>query len=114
MIPATAVLLSDGVSDALALLETDMSPNGRAVARRARALKSILLVDCLHGEVVKKGAIPKVLRVKYGLENLYVEDLPNYWRLLYTVVKQDAKRVAVVVEIVSHKMYDRWFPGRGR
>lgn len=114
MIPASAVALSDRADQALRSLETDSSSKTRAIARRARALQPILLVDCLHGEVVRKTAIPRALRERYGLENLYVEDLPDFWGLLYTVVKLDGKRTIVVVEIVSHKDYSRWFPGRRR
>lgn len=44
-----------------------------------------MLKDCLHGEVVRKPSIPKNLKRTYGVENLYVEDLPSFWRLLYTV-----------------------------
>jgi len=112
MIPATAVLLSDRVSEALLELERSSTPAALAIARRARAFKPVLLVDCLHGEVVRKGAIPKSLKATYGLENLYVEDLPAFWRMLYTVAKHDGRRVVVIVEIVSHKEHSRWFPGR--
>jgi hypothetical protein len=112
MIPATSVLLSERADASLASLEADSSPQSRSIARRARALKPLLLVDCLDGEVVPRKSIPGALRSRYGLENLYVEDLPNFWRLLYTVVKHDARRVIVIVEIVDHKQYSKWFPGR--
>jgi hypothetical protein len=112
MIPASAVLLSDSAAEALSSLDVDSSPRARAIARRARAFKPILLVDCLHGEVVRKDAIPKSLREKHGISNLYVEDLPDFWRMLYTVVKQSGVRMIVVLEIVNHKTYSRWFPGR--
>ncbi|MFZ1023281.1 MAG: hypothetical protein WAN87_04020 [Thermoplasmata archaeon] len=112
MIPAGAVLLSDRAAAALMALETDSAPGSLAIARRARALKPILLVDCLHGEVVRKSLIPKRLRAAYGLENLYVEDLRAFWRLLYTIVNRSGERVIVVLEIVSHKECSRWFPGR--
>jgi len=112
MIPASAVLLSESASEALDSLDTDWSPRARAIAGRARAFRPILLVDCLHGEVVRKDAIPKSLREKHGITNLDVEDLPDFWRMLYTVVKQSGTRTIVVVEIVNHKTYSRWFPGR--
>ncbi len=114
MIPASAVLLSDRANTALRALESDSGPESRAILRRARALKSVLLVDCLHGEVVRKSAIPRSLRERYDVGNLYVEDLPSFWRLLYTVVNRGGRRVIVVIEIVSHKEYSRWFPGRRR
>jgi len=114
MIPASKVLLSDAAAEALRFLESNSKARGAAVARRARALKPLLLVDCLHGEVVRKSAIPSDLRAKYGIENLFVEDLPDFWRLLYTVVRQSGQRLIVVIEIVDHKRYSRWFPGRRR
>lgn len=113
-IPATAVLLADPANEALVALEADSAPHAHAIARRVRALKAVLLEDCLHGEVVRKAAIPRSLRAEHGLENLNVEDLPNFWRLLYTVVRRAGRRVIVVLEIVSHKEYSRWFPGRNR
>jgi len=112
--PASAVVLADPANDAIDLLEASSGPVLRAVARRARALKPILLEDCLHGEVVRRGAIPRNLHAKHGLEDLYVEDLPGFWRLLYTIVGRDRRRVIVLVEIVSHREYSKWFPGRGR
>ncbi|HEY7588139.1 MAG TPA: hypothetical protein VIB49_05270 [Thermoplasmata archaeon] len=85
-----------------------------SIARRVRALKPILLADCLQGEVVKKGRIPGTLKERHGLENLFVEDLPSFWRLLYTIVRDRGERYIVIVEIVDHRAYDRWFPGHGR
>jgi hypothetical protein len=114
MIPAEAVLLTESVAKILSSLEAGTAPRGQAIARRLRALKPVLLVDCLHGEVVRKGAIPPSLRAKHGLENLHVEDLPDCWCLLYTIVRRGGRRVVVVIEIVDHRQYGRWFPGRHR
>lgn len=110
---AKEIVLSSAAARALQRLEDSSDPTSTSTARRIRALKPILLVDCLHGEVAKKGRIPKALRDRYGLENLYVEDLPSFWRLLYTIVRDRGERYVVVIEIVDHRTYDRWFPGRG-
>ncbi len=61
---------------------------------------------------MKKDRIPRALREKHGLENLYVEDLPSFWRFLYTIVRDRGERYLVVVEIVDHGTYSKWFPGR--
>lgn len=111
---ARDVVLSPVAAHALDVLEADSDPASASTARRVRALKPILLADCLHGEVVKKDRIPRTLREKYGLENLFVEDLPSFWRLLYTIVRDRGERYIVVVEIVDHRTYDRWFRVRGR
>lgn len=111
---AREIVLSPSAARSLERLQRGADPPAASIARRVRALRPILLVDCLHGEVVKKGRIPKVLRDNYGLENLYIEDLPSFWRLLYTIVRDRGERYIVVVEIVDHGTYSRWFPGRGR
>jgi len=110
---ARDVVLSRPASQALQALEASSAPTSASIARRIRALRPILQADCLHGEVVKKDRIPEALRKKHGLENLFVEDLPSFWRLLYTIVRDRSERYIVVVEVVGHKVYDRWFLGRG-
>jgi hypothetical protein len=113
-IPAEAVYLSDNAQAALESLESGDPPPMATIARRARKNREILLLDCQHGEVVRESMIPDELRVRYGIENLYVEDLPDFWRMLYSIVKSCGKRVVVVLEIVDHKRYDRWFRLRRR
>jgi len=83
-----------------------------SIARRAHVLREVLLADCLHGEVVRKARIPPALAMEFGLQNLYVEDLPSFWRLLYTVVKDDGARYVVVLRIVDHATHSGWLPGR--
>ncbi len=111
---AKEIVLSPAAAEALEGLGESSEPPSASTARRIRSLKPILLADCLHGEVVKKDRIPKALRERHGLENLYVEDLPSFWRLLYTIVRDRGARYIIIVEIVDHETYSRWFPGRGR
>lgn len=111
---AEEVLLHPDAAAALARLDADSRPQSRSIARRVRTVGAMLLSDCLHGEVVRRSAIPKVLVTRYGVENLFVEDLPDFWRLLYTVVKRVESRDVLVLAIVDHGEYSRWFPGRGK
>jgi hypothetical protein len=111
---AREILLSRSASAALRKLESSSVKEDQSIARRVRSLRLTLVHDCLHGEVVKKARIPASLVRDYGVENLFVEDLPSFRRLLYTIVHEGADRVIIVLEIVDHRAYDRWFPGRGR
>lgn len=111
---ARDVVLTSEASADLAALEGSPDKVSGAIARRARALRAILLADCLHGEVVRKDRLPRALRARFRIENLYVEDLPGFWRLLYTVVREGNERCIVVLRIVDHPTYSRWFPGKGR
>jgi hypothetical protein len=111
---AREIVLSSAAASALKKLESGDVQGGVTVARRVRSLRAILLSDILHGEVVKKDSIPRRIHLEYGAENLYVGDLPSFWRLLYTVVHIGEERHIVVLEIVDHPTYDKWFPGRRR
>ena len=111
---AQGIVLTAGAAQALQNLEASSDPTMASVARRVRALRPLLLTDCLHGEVVKKDRIRRELRAQHGLETLYVEDLPSFHRLLYTVVRDRGERFIVIIEIVDHGRYSRWFPGRRR
>lgn len=107
---ATEVILSPAAESALEGLK------GRpvSIARRVENLAAILREDCLHGEVVRGRSLPRQLVERYQVRNLYVEDLPDLWRLLYTVTHSGPDRYVIILEIVSHREYDRWFPGRRR
>ncbi len=111
---AKDIVLSSAAAESLQELQTGSAQNSASIARRVRALKPILLADCLHGEVVKGDRIPKALKDRHGLENLFVEDLPSFWGLLYTIVRDRGERYIVVVEIVDHRTYDGWFRSRSR
>lgn len=108
------VLLSDDARETLSSLETSRDPSRQAIARRAREYGRVLLRDCLHGEVVKQTRIPERLRNRYGASNLYVEDLPSFWWLLYSVTKYRGRRYVLVLAIVDHRTYSQWFRGRHR
>lgn len=116
MVGAHEVLLSEAADAALRRLDRREAEGDRkaaAIARRVRALRPVLLANALHGEVARR-PLPRELVARHGLANLYVEDLPDYWRLLYTIARLDGRAVVIVVEIVDHATYDRWFHGRGR
>jgi hypothetical protein len=110
---AKEIVLSPSASAALHSLEASTMNSARSIVRRVRELSAVLRADCLHGEVVRKNQIPRFFADHYGASNLFVEDLPAFWRMTYTLVHQGTERYVAVLEIVDHAAYDRWFPGRG-
>lgn len=113
-VPADEVRLNEAAAKDFDRLLEDPRPYAASVVRRVRDLKPILLRDAVHGEVVRGRFMPSPLRLAYGLENLFVEDLPSFWRLLYTIVRFEGRKVVVILRIVDHATYDKWFPGRKR
>ncbi len=72
------------------------------------ALKDIKK-DPLCGTKIKKKLWPKEYVKKYGLNNLWKYDLPNAWRLIYTIKTDEIMILNVILEWFTHKEYDKRF-----
>lgn len=67
-----------------------------------------LRTDAQWGEVIRQPSIPLYFRERYGVSNLYGMDLAAFHRCFYTI----ANRSVILLDLVDHPAYDRWFPGR--
>ena len=66
--------------------------------------------NAFSGIQIAKRLIPKEYHVKYGpLTNLWKYNLPNAWRLIYTIKRDEVVVLSVVLEWMTHKEYDRRF-----
>ena len=61
------------------------------------------------GIQIPKNRIPREYTSKYGATNLWKYDLPNAWRLIYTIRGGKAIVISVVLEWMNHKEYERRF-----
>lgn len=61
------------------------------------------------GRNVKKELIPKEIIKKYNINNLWIYNLPNGWRMLYVLTSSEIRIIAVVLNWMSHKDYERLF-----
>ncbi|MEK6881778.1 MAG: hypothetical protein AABY22_19325 [Nanoarchaeota archaeon] len=61
------------------------------------------------GERIKKKQIPKDYIKRYGIDNLLWYPLPNAWRLVYSIISEEKKLLAVIVDYYNHKDYERKF-----
>jgi len=55
---------------------------------------------------------PKEYIKKYNITNLRKYDLPNAWRLIYTIRGNELEIISVIIEWFSHKGYGRKFKYR--
>jgi len=63
----------------------------------------------MSGIRVPNNLIPKDYIKKYGISNLWKYNLPNAWRLAYSLLGDSVKIVSVILEWMSHKDYEKRF-----
>jgi len=73
-----------------------------------KALKDIR--ENMHcGRNVKKKLIPKELIKKHSINNLWIYNLRKDWRLLYSIANDEIDILALVLDWMNHKDYERLF-----
>ena len=84
----------------------DNDPIKKGIVRAIGFMKE----DFSCGRNVKKELIPKRIIDKYKLNNLWIYDLPNGWRLLYSVTSGgEIEIIAAVLDWMDHKDYEKLF-----
>lgn len=61
------------------------------------------------GRNVKKKLIPKSLIQKYRINNLWIYNLRKDWRLLYSLADDEIEILALILDWMNHKDYERLF-----
>jgi len=64
-----------------------------------------------YGDPIAKRLFPAEYVQKYGITNLFRVELPNFWRMMYTLTEGESKIeiIAFVLDVVNHKEYDKKF-----
>ncbi len=61
------------------------------------------------GVQIQKRLIPKEYTKRYDIDNLWKYDLPNAWRLIYSVAADKVIVISIVIEWMDHKNYEKRF-----
>lgn len=69
-----------------------------------------------YGNPVSHKLIPGEYKTKYGVKNLFRVELPDFWRMLYTLTdgETEIEIVAFVLDFISHPDYDKKFKYKKR
>lgn len=113
--PAKAVIFSDEADASLAELRRRASKIALQIERKAEHFRRRLLLNAQEGEVIPLplAASARSLEIRHGpIEKLRCLDLPDGWRMLYSFYHVGADRYVLVLEIVDHDQYSKWFPGK--
>lgn len=80
------------------------------LAKQLLKAKSDIMENAFCGIQLSKDKIPKEWIQKYKINNLWKYNLPNAWRLLYTVTTPTKiEIISVFLDWMNHKDYDKLF-----
>lgn len=65
--------------------------------------------DPTCGTKIPRKLWPKIYIQKYRITNLWKYDLPNAWRLIYTIETDEVKILNIILEWFNHKDYEKRF-----
>ncbi len=61
------------------------------------------------GIQIPKRLIPKEYKQKYNVKNLWKYNLPEAWRLIYSIESGRVLVISIILEWLDHKEYERRF-----
>ncbi len=72
------------------------------------ALRNIK-ADHYYGDLIPRKYISKGVVQKYGTDKILRVELVGYWRLLYTLIGDEVKIIAFILEFMDHTKYNKLF-----
>lgn len=89
--------------------EAATSKRAQSILRAIKEKTEFIKINRHYGDAVAKKLIPKEFIQKYGANNLFRVELPSFWRMLYMLTndEQEIEIIAFVLDIGSHKEYDK-------
>lgn len=83
----------------------------RTILQAIKQKAELIKINRSYGDPISKKLIPKEYVKRYGVNNLFRVELPNFWRMLYTLKTEEGQIeiVAFVLDICSHKKYNKLF-----
>ena len=65
--------------------------------------------DYKYGDLIPRKYISKATINKYGADKIFRVELVGYWQLLYTLIGDEAKIIAFILEYMDHDKYNKVF-----
>ncbi len=101
----TVVFADEEIQKAYLKTKSDNPTLYRFLERATDDLKS----NPFCGIQIPKRQIPRTYLQKYGIDNLWKYNLPDAWRLVYSVAGNEVEIIAILLEWFPHKDYEKRF-----
>ena len=72
------------------------------------ALKNIK-ANYRYGDLIPRRNISETTIQRYGTDKIFRVELVGYWRLLYTLIGDELKIIAFILEYMDHDKYNKIF-----
>jgi hypothetical protein len=107
------VILSEDAKEVYEFLnrEAANSKQERSILNSINQKIEFIKLNPHYGNPVPKKLIPKEYLKKYEITNLFRVELPDFWRMLYTLTSGETKVevISFVLDIIDHPAYNKKF-----
>jgi len=88
----------------------DSIPENETLKKHIKRAMENLKENAFAGTRIPKRLFPKEYLIKYNITNLWKYDLPDGWRLMYTLVSPSKVEIlSVILEWFNHPDYEKRF-----
>ncbi|MFA4887634.1 MAG: hypothetical protein WC595_05455 [Candidatus Nanoarchaeia archaeon] len=96
--------------------EAEHSKIEKSILNALEKKKDLLKTNPHYGNPIAKNLIPLEYKNKYGVTNLFRIELPNFWRMLYTLTngENEIEIIAFVLDVLDHNQYNKKFGYKGQ
>lgn len=106
IVKACEVIFADEKVEKLFLSLNENEENKKYILRAIEDIKK----NAFCGIPIPKKLIPEEYKQKYQINNLWKYDLPDGWRLIYSITTPNKiEIVSLILEWFDHKNYERRF-----
>jgi hypothetical protein len=102
------ILLKGQAAEMYQELKKRNDQEAQSILNSIEQKKIILRNNPQYGDPIKRDLFPKSLK-KLKIQNLYRIELSNYWRMIYTIEGNKIEIFLFVLNIMSHKEYNKLF-----
>ena len=103
------IFATEKLKDSLKKLNNSKTEDKNVYEWIVRAFED-LEKDAFSGIQISKRLMPKEYKNRYGkLDNLWKYNLPNAWRLIYTIKRDQIVILSIILEWMNHKEYEKRF-----